>query len=356
MKFSLKACLLFFIATNCNATTIRNYISFNNYIDKNISHLSPTAGGDTPIQLANLKGKIKKMSFIEYSLNADGTKNKIQGLAFTWLFDDTGRIKEQWQLNKNGKIKSKTFYKDFKENKINTYESYENGETVLKIQYTYNELGLLIDEHTNRNGKESQINHQVKTDGNITTHRTYFSLKTYKSGQLIEDKQLRSSRTIEYTYYPDGGLRQISSSYDGRIEKIDSINQYGNIESSHSYSYHGSKLKGTSITTVEYEKNNKQIKQIHTAQFEGQQTDKPINQYSLKYMYDEEKLISEHEGKTLNIGYEYNDNGDVILEDRRYRKRFFKYEKYDHQNNWLIRIKSSSNGPINLVERQIEYY
>lgn len=333
-----------------------------------------------------LSGKVKLLESISYKPISKGDslifKEYTRGIGQNMIvtFDTLGKVylEKRWQ---------KTSYLDRDTNTFANY--YDNKHRLTRRvtnnrfekQYKYDTKGNLIEEKTIRDSvliiqvnSEFNKNNLKKKEEIIRYKSTGFPIKIeanskaitrfrYKESLLVSEKfRFNNNKTKDLYYYNSNGslvkkvevvfLLGIPMKTLFRLYKYDSSNNM--IEKSLS------KKKNLDIyskTTYTFNDSNLLIAKDNY----GTSLIKPTSSDSLKYnrigLLIEENSYS-YGSLSNSTGYEYNSNGDLIIESFKTSSGFtrtIKYQ-YDLRNNWIVKENYEEGELKGVIKRKIEYY
>ena len=182
--------------------------------------------------------------------------------------------------------------------------------------------------------RRGRISHAetVDDDGRLST-RSKYSYNRY--GQLCEynsyDAEGKLTVKVKYQYPTQKDLVSEQRTYgpEGTLIEISKAERKENQTSWYSYSVDGELI----------------CKQVIT-------TDQKNNMPSSIFEYDDKDVLY------YSVVYEYDENNNVIREERSEVVTTYKYMQFDVQNNWTTAYAYMRNNPdvAFIIERNIEYY
>jgi YD repeat-containing protein len=259
----------------------------------------PPAKTSSYLDNMGLKGKVK--SLIETEYNAESKLGEIQkgNIIKTKainLFNENGNTLEYQLFNADGSQNAKGTYKyDDKGNMIEVTH-FRDGKLSSKDTYEFD-------------NKEYEVNSKsYLPDGSLESRG--------------KNKYDEKGNKIEEIYFQANG--KLDTKYTSKFD------EKGNVIETNGYNSNGGL---TTKTSHRYDEKGNEIEMIY---FNAETNTRMIR--SFKYDVDG-KIVEE----TVNLG-------------NRITKNTYKYDKYDMNGNWLIKIQESDISPLSIVEREIVYY
>lgn len=278
--------------------------------------MSPEVTTRSDLDLRNLKGNVKTITEINYTVNG---KYKT-----TILFNEQGFITEQATYNPDGSLIRKW---------VNEYDD-QNRQLTRHCYVLDDSLSYILRYHYNNHGKLASTQLQAPDGTPIRKYTTHYDDRQ----NVIKETALAEDATFKYLvlhkYNAQNKVAEevyIDSMRNNTYKQIYKYNNELLIDEISLKSPDDSLIKKTRYTYLA----DKKLDKAYNYNTRGELV-------SVKsYTYDELSNVVEVM--------------EIFSEDKTHRNQTFQYS-YDQQGNWTFLSESVNHEPGNIITRDIEYY
>ena len=321
---------------------------FNKYRRQNFKNSTSYA---IPIELSNLRGKIKKLDQKNYLLNDKKDALELNGgtLTFIFFFNEQGEIiQEIGALGKSIKT-----YKSFIKDQIIRWEWFDDGGNLTQCwfyEYPNNsEFATFFNAKRFDEAEQHIILNIENLDANSFIYHGKDFDEYYVNNELIESKTKDNYLIFRYEYFEDSYTQSI---YTNQIlTSVEKFNENDFLLEKIEFDKKGAITFKHNVTYDE----NDNLTKTYTSRSEDGFEEPEIFIYNDNNLLIEKKRLSKDSELYTARQYEYDLHGNLVKEKGDWNNAKFQYT-YDEFNNWTERLEIKASKIYCRTTREIEYY